>query len=944
MRQKILTKIAHWAVRRTWWVLGIVLIVTIIFGVMASRLKMTMRWSDLMPEHDERTIEFNNVIEEFSSASTIVVVIQGVEEQTKAFAEAVVPKIEAEKEFVRRVDYKREVDFLKVYGLLLMKTSDLENTKEIFTDANLIPLLANINNTFEKEYKTEESLSTRAKEDGAVMFLDGIESWIEAAYACALNESVPPGMPKKAVDSLLVGEPYILSYDKRVLLVIVYPTFSITNINKAVDSTNRIQEIVDEALPQFPGIKAGLSGTIPLARDEVVTSQKSLGYTSLIALFAIIALFIISFRMWVAPILAGINLLIGVIWAMGLSWMLVGTLNIMTSMFAVVLLGLGVDFSIHLISGFTERRSMGMSTADAMRGALAKTGPGIMTGGLTTACAFFTLMIGASRGMDEMGLVTGAGLIAIMLATLTTLPALLALREKRIERKRQAAEMAESPLDNSNGDRIHCGNSPTSQETRSSRINAEGAVAKDITFKFLGDIVSVLAKRYPLTIATSVMLTAFLLVATLIWPRIKFDHNYMNMEAKGLESVELQDTILEKFDLGMDFALIVAKGIDESRSLSKRAKELSTVAIVEDISAYLPSEEEQAERMSILKEIAEQVQAHAPVKPIHPGNFEELIAELERLQDNIVELQDMAFIGGQDKVDRKCISLVGDPEKADSSNIISAFIGELRTKQKIAIAGLNRFQSEYAPLFRDNAIKMTSAEPIDINSLPQSIIERFASKSKDKFLVTIYPSGNIWQDLKFSHRFTDDLETVDKRATGTPLVFRALIDIIGRDGKRAAILTLVVIFFLLWLDYRSIKHSLLAMVPLVSGVIWMVGCMSLIGMQLTLVNVMGIPMILGIGIDDGVHILHRYRAESKGRNRNAEGAQQSAKRTVATVFASTGKAILLTTLTTMIAFGSLMFSIYRGFASLGGAMFIGVGMCFLTTIIILPGLIGWVEN
>jgi len=101
-------------------------------------------------------------------------------------------------------------------------------------------------------------------------------------------------------------------------------------------------------------------------------------------------------------------------------------------------------------------------------------------------------------------------------------------------------------------------------------------------------------------------------------------------------------------------------------------------------------------------------------------------------------------------------------------------------------------------------------------------------------------------------------------------------------------------------------------------------------MQLTVMNVMGLPMILGIGIDDGVHIVHRWKIEGKGK--------------VRIVFASTGKAILLTSLTTMLAFGSLIFSIWRGFGQLGGALFIGVAACFLTTVIILPGIISIEEK
>jgi len=184
--------------------------------------------------------------------------------------------------------------------------------------------------------------------------------------------------------------------------------------------------------------------------------------------------------------------------------------------------------------------------------------------------------------------------------------------------------------------------------------------------------------------------------------------------------------------------------------------------------------------------------------------------------------------------------------------------------------------------------------------------------------------------MNFLQRFTGDLNRISNKATGMPPVMQELFRVIGNDGKNAALLTVFVVFLLLWLDFRSFKYAIIAIMPLVAGVIWMVGLMHLVSMQLTAVNVMALPMILGIGIDDGVHIAHRWRIEGSKK--------------VNQIFASTGKAIFLTSITTMLAFGSLVFSIWRGFGSLGGAMFIGVGACFLSTVIILSGIIGFLER
>jgi len=93
---------------------------------------------------------------------------------------------------------------------------------------------------------------------------------------------------------------------------------------------------------------------------------------------------------------------------------------------------------------------------------------------------------------------------------------------------------------------------------------------------------------------------------------------------------------------------------------------------------------------------------------------------------------------------------------------------------------------------------------------------------------------------------------------------------------------------------------------------------------------MAIPMIIGIGIDFGVHFMHRYRHEGPGK--------------IKTVVASTGKAIMITSMTTMIGFGTLLLAKYRGMGSMGLLLVLGVGACFLTTVWILPAILGWIEK
>ncbi|MBW1947520.1 MAG: MMPL family transporter, partial [Deltaproteobacteria bacterium] len=432
MREKFLIKLANWHASHPWRMLVVVLFLTIIFGVFASQLSVTMRWSDLLPSGDQRTIQFNKIIDEFVSATSLVVVVQGEEDRIKAYADALAPKILAlrdpddnAKRLFKRVDYKTETDFLKNHGLMLIKENDLENLEDIYTDPNLDGLLFNLNNAMEKEYVgKEESISTREKEDGAVYFLDGIQELAVALKEAAAGNELSDEDVQKVADKILIGEPYFLSYDEKALILNVIPNFTMMDTHYLVVGTDAAQEVVDGLLTEFPDVQAGLTGFIAVGRDEMVYSERSLGYTTLIAVIAILILLMVSFRMWVAPVLALTSLLVGLVWAVGAAALMVGQLNIMTQMMAVILLGLGIDFSIHIISGFTERRAAGDSIPESMVATFLQSGKGIITGAFTTACAFLTLVISHSRGMKEMGLVTGTGLLAILLATFIFLPAL----------------------------------------------------------------------------------------------------------------------------------------------------------------------------------------------------------------------------------------------------------------------------------------------------------------------------------------------------------------------------------------------------------------------------------------------------------------------------------------------------------------------------------------
>lgn len=892
MRDRILSRWGELSYRRCGTVLAVIAVVTAALLAVTPFPGLTTSYVELMPEHDPMTVEFNNIIEKYASASNIVVVVKGEESAIKAFADSLAPRVAALRQWIKRVDYQVERDFLADHGFMLVRESDLADQVDIFADLNLIPLLTAINDNFEKEYiEDEQSLSTREKQDNAVRYLDGLEYWLSTMHTYLTADPAPSSeAARAAVDRFLIGDPYYTNAEKNMLLILIHPNFPITETYRGVDCVNHIDSLVADLAAGYPGLEAGLTGTFTLMRDEMEAMEIDTFLTTLIALVLILVLFIVSFRMWTAPLLAGITLIMGIAWATIFVSLTVQTLNLMTSMFAVILVGLGVDFSIHIISLYTELRSAGMAGADAMRDTLSKAGPGIITGALTTACAFLTMMTSDSRGMWEFGLVIGGGLISCMLASLIVLPALLAFRE-RLDRKR-----------------------------------SERPVGAGVAFGALSTAAGAIARRPVIVLVGGLAAAA---VGVFLALTLTFDYNYLNMTPKGLRSVILQDDMIDAFDISPDFVMVTAGSIDEARQITDKAKDYKSVGMVESLSEYIPSPEQQEIRRRYIEQIRQNLAAAPGEQPMNTGQVEGLANEIDRLGLNIMELAEMAFLGGQDRVDRKAETIIGRPEDSLTLNLIDRLIFAIDEAPETGIARLNRFQRDYLPTLNETARRLANTDSLTLETIPASIVEKFADPSGSHFLVTIYPDQQVW-DFEYLNRFAGQMSRVSDRVTGTPPLFLRMMDIIGTEGARASLLALAVVFALLLIDFRSFKFALMAMVPLVVGSIWMLGLLKLCGQQFTFLNIMAVPLIVGIGIDDGVHVLHRYRREGPG--------------SIVAVMKSTGRAVLITSLTTMLAFGSFVFATYRGLGSMGTLLFLGVGSCFLATFLLLTAIIALTER
>jgi Tfp pilus assembly protein PilF len=142
--------------------------------------------------------------------------------------------------------------------------------------------------------------------------------------------------------------------------------------------------------------------------------------------------------------------------------------------------------------------------------------------------------------------------------------------------------------------------------------------------------------------------------------------------------------------------------------------------------------------------------------------------------------------------------------------------------------------------------------------------------------------------------------------------------------ERAAILALIGVFIFVFADFRNLRDTLLATVPLLFGGLWMLEAMGLLGWEFNLANLFAVPIIIGTGVDNGVNLVYRWREE---RNK----AQLILDKSV-------GTSVTIASLTTIAGFAALMSATHRGISSLGWVLSVGVGFILIATLLVLPAM------
>ena len=688
----------------------------------------------------------------------------------------------------------------------------------------------------------------------------------------ALDGSIEGSAPSLAWDQWLLGDAEFdgISAAPRRRVLYATPRVDFEAFGPARVAVERVGALVREAgIDGASGVRVRVTGDLALSTEELsrVRGQAAMQGTG--SLIAVTVLLLVGLRSGRLVLHAVATLLVGLAWTTGFAALAIGHLNLLSMAFAVLFIGLAIDYGIHFLMRWLELRDAGNEVSQALRGAGTSVGTSLFLCAITTSIGFYSFVPTGFVGIAELGVIAGTGMFLSLLATLTLLPALVRLLPPPRRRRGLGA-------------------------------------------------IEIRLPEFPLRYPRAVCGVALLLVvgALFVVPQLRFDSDPLNVRDPGTESVQTMRDLVSGLRPSPWTAELLAPDLDAAAALATRLEALPEVAHAVTLATFVPTR--QAEKLAILDDIRLFLgELTTPTAPA-PPTIERTQQALDRLR---AAVRDRLASAGETETGQRAQRLVEAAEAA---------LARLGTAPESA-ADIVRLEEALLGDLRGWLARLDlllRAEPIALETLPASVHDRFVSPA-GMVRIEAFASEDL-SDPGAMERFADAILAEEPTATGAAVMIIESARAIEGAMIRALGYAFLAIALLLLVLWRSVTDTLLALAPLTFAALMTAAAAVLLGLPFNFADVIVLPLLLGIGVDSGVHLVHRFRHESFPREH--------------VLHTSTARAVLFSAVTTLASFGTLGFSTHLGIASLGRLLALGVAIMLVANLIVLPALLTWMTG
>ena len=793
-------------------------------------------------------------------AEPLVVVVDAPAGRAAEAAAALADAMRAERESFSQVHAPGAESFFQRHGLLYRSADDLAELGDRLAAAQ--PMLAaldrdpNLPGLFGL---LDQALAWRDRVPASELqpLLVGIGAEVDAA-----TRPEPVG---RSLADRVFGEASVDESERAVLLAL--PKAGRDGINPVRGAIDGIKALADElGLDAEAGYRVRITGDLALSADELQLLNENAVVTGIAAFVLVSLILMAGLRNLRLVCVLCLTLLTGLLWTAGFAALAVGRLNMISIAFAVMSIGLGIDFGIHLGVRYRELAERGRPGPSALRTAVGDTGSSLLLCALTTAVGFYAFLPTDFAGLAEFGLISGSGILLSLLATLVVFPALIVVVRPRFPLRRP----------------------------RSSKLFAS---------------VVALPKRRPTAVLTGAACLTVVAVATL--PGLRFSGNPLDLRVPDSESASAFRELLADDDDSTWNLQVIGRTPEQARRLAAELSALEVVARATTTSDLVPGDQEV--KLGLLEDIS---------LLLGPMTLERRGGDPATPAERVTALASFAS-------DLEC-----DGETHQRDYLVASACGLRASIQRLfhslpddasrdaVLARLERRLLDPIAQRLASLRRALEAEPVTLASLPDALIDLWQARD-GTWRVEVVPAGSLDSDAELA-AFVGAVRERAPDVTGMAVNVVEADRLVVESLRLAFTLAAVAIALILAALWRRPGDVLRALLPIAMSAFWILGAATWLGMPLNFANVIVLPLILGIGIDSGVHMVERHRRDGAG---------------VDLLRSSTARAILLSSCTTLASFGSLAFSPHPGMASMGRLLVIGVAFTLLANLLVLPALL-----
>ena len=839
---------------------------------------------DLMPRNASFQVDYRAYRAEFGDQEEIVAVIESddAEKSTRA-ADALHTRLNRDSGLFREVFYPGGLPFFRKNGLLFMPLDEIKALRSTLT--KVAPVLKDL-----AAAPSVQTLFTSLTEqiDGylkngdpaSLQSLTFMLSTLDKGFKAFDGKS--SGM---SMDSFLKGsgdgKPSMLESAGKQQVITMLPVKQEGSFVASEKSIKAARAALDEILkkPEFKGVKGGLTGVPVLEYEEMATSQHDIEIATILSLTLTVILLLLAFRGMLNVIAAMVSLIVGICLSFGFATMAVGHLNILSMVFAIMLIGLGIEYGIQVVLRYQEELKNGVNGMSAIETGLSSNVRSIIMAAATVALAFATFAFTDFKGIAELGIIAAGGVFICVITTFTVLPAMLILLER----------FRKTPVTTSNLQLV-----------------------KGKTELYERPFFRAIFAKPRAVVAATLLLSLACLYPTLT---MRFDYNLMNLQAKGLQSVEYAYKLMRSKENSGYFAVVTARDKSEAHSLTERLEKLPTVDHVVSTLTFIP--DQQTEKLAELAVLRQTLADVVPVPYEENLQVMALPAVFENFRERVARLE--GALAEKKMPEAK-------PVGAFLSTLDAFFKTLEKEKDNNALGMLRDFQGGMFAELPDKLKMMKEsldASAVTESDVPPQLIQRFVGKS-GKLLLQVAAKNEIFEREPLQE-FVTQVKGVFPNATGEPVMVFESLSVLRDAYLKAFIYAFIGIAAILLINFKSIRYALLGTLPLAAGLLLMIGGMRLMNVSFNSANIIVLPLILGVGIDSAIYIINRYR---QGVETPAQVATRSA-----------GIGVFLNALTILFSFGALMVAHHQGVFSIGAVMSLGMVASVTVFLAFLPALL-----